>query len=1669
VEPTAEPAPVEPTAEPAPVEPTAEPAPAPVAEPALVAEPAPAEPMAEEPLMRPITPEGQADAVQERGAAPLDAREQTGPSAGVREGDTQGGEVARAGEAEGQPQAGQETAPTGLVEPELKGQDKAWVTRNAKPIEGLSQVDAAKVALLDKLRDSNATVAATRVAEKLGVKDLVDKPREELTPAQQATLDRLDPFTEKPLGGTGEVKAQPSWMQAIAAKLGAKPVFSDGDRYGLVQSISADGAPRYFVATADGGFSQMPVSQLSPDGAHSIPADKLVELKDAAVAAEAHDKAAFAANPDGPFAGGKTFVAAPDVPPEVASYVQGLQQTLGLKSRVLLVTPESARTFGNEANGYFRVAGGLSTASSRAVAMHVMMGRGEGGVTDHAIMVRPTDNPHQMIEATSHEVGHMVEESIWKTAPAQVTALVTKAWREWKASTAKMTFGQLVDSKLTPEAAKNFRYDNLRSGRDTPATEVAQYHSYWTSFPEWFADQTARWATTADKPVSLIDKFFAHISGLLNKVYAYASGKDFLPTTELAKWLDSRVVADPRGASDINPVMGAPLDTLKMTDGRDPIPGMEPQRGSIPDAISKTMNMAEMVNQSKSWLQKQLDNVRNDPRSLTDRLRNGALGWFDVQELKLSFDHHFGGALARLEKGRTDGRGVTDRLFQMNKIIRAAAKEVAKNPQANGVWDYLRAASQIHGLDYRKSAKDQPEAFEGMDEAKDKVWKAYADDLKRQWDSIAPVAEKADDLMRAGSQAANNIKMNLTLQKIYRDRYAERNLPAFALDPTMEVTQHVDMIENPQAVADATRKSLNDRLTQLAKLGAQRAPDVETMRLREQDIVNKMKDMVTSGANKEALKAVKDEAVKTHEEVEALVQEQRDLAKTVKTYKSAIDHADQVPFFHLGRDGDHFVSMKLLTDATGALDPRAVDALRDKLTRDGFDRVVADRNNENNDVYIRVPDPTQREALVRIAKELSDEKLLAPNKVNDAGVVTENNFRQGEVPRLDAEQFKGFAPSAVERLLEQMKANTADLPPEVAAKMMSDMRSIYVDMLPKSSMVRLFEPRQGVMGFNQDMTASHDQYMTQFANAAGRMWSQPHVLEAVNAITKAVSDVQTDINAKPGKVDVMTAVAREIMQREKSAPALATPKWMRGWLQANHLYFLGLSPAYTVELMTQIPTLLLPELGRKYGFLQSAQAIGKSVAPAMKVVKALMVSGHGGDGILTPTALRKAGLNDSEVSMVMSWANKGWLELGGWTKATMSDPSSISQSKMVKYMLSMTVASEVLPRVMAAFAAHDLHTSDDGVKARMEHDAYVGHTIGQSMYNWQTDLQARNLGAGGFAGPITPLVTKFMSFQTKMLARLYREMHTAILDKDATPEDRAEARRFLAGHLAAVTTLAGSLGLPVLPVAAGAASSLANFLTGSDQYDAETWYRSHLSDIFGPQMAEVMAKGLPRAFGMDLSEHAGEDRLLPFSDLLTDKRKWSDALQSAAWHSLGSPFSLLSNVVQGGTDLVNGRTLKGAQELLPTAVKNPFRAWRMSQYGYEDNNGVKLPIPDPSAADIAMQVVGITPRDKASDQETTEALQGLQDRRAIVGSNLKANLVTAYNHKDQDALQSAMGRIMMFNQDHPSDIIDPGQALSEVMHKEVTGQAFGSNNFNPDNLDQWRILRAYGGMPARRQ
>jgi hypothetical protein len=73
---------------------------------------------------------------------------------------------------------------------------------------------------------------------------------------------------------------------------------------------------------------------------------------------------------------------------------------------------------------------------------------------------------------------------------------------------------------------------------------------YWKSFSEWYADQVSRWATTSEKPVTQVEKFFEKLARVIRNFFNKIQNAGYLPNETFKQYLDDiaskNIIIDPK-------------------------------------------------------------------------------------------------------------------------------------------------------------------------------------------------------------------------------------------------------------------------------------------------------------------------------------------------------------------------------------------------------------------------------------------------------------------------------------------------------------------------------------------------------------------------------------------------------------------------------------------------------------------------------------------------------------------------------------------------------------------------------------------------------------------------------------------------------------------------------------------------------------------------------------------------------------------------------------------------------------------------------------------------------------------------------------------------------------------------------------------------------------------
>ena len=774
------------------------------------------------------------------------------------------------------------------------------------------------------------------------------------------------------------------------------------------------------------------------------------------------------------------------------------------------------------------------------------------------------------------------------------------------------------------------------------------------------------------------------------------------------------------------------------------------------------------------------------------------------------------------------------------------------------------------------------------------------------------------------------------------------------------------------------------------------------------------------------------------------------------------------PYFHLGREGDHFASAVLRKTDTGVVDPLAIEALGRELSGLKLDSYLLSADNKNASFYIRLKNPEQRvaveQALMRLKaqgflgkdSEGKDAEILAGPRsadnnrgVNSAevkaiqrmiGIFEASRFRKADLAGLSDEEK-----NRLYNLEQSQRAN---------------MQAAMIDLLPDNANIKVMQTKHGVQGASADMVQGFAKRWVTGINALVRQAAEPEVQGIMGEMHDQVQQARVVGSAQHGQVDALNDAYNEVVTREMDrSNQQRTPGWdaMRAF---TNLFYLGLQPAFVTVHLSQLGSLLWPELAKYTSYVDAAKAIAKVTPTAFNVMRATFNEAlkvgwdHAADMVITEDILKGVkGLSDAQRTHLLKMMQLGIIDIGAAAReqGRVADPNASKWSNNVMRWGSATALyTETMTRVIAGLAAHDVY------KGKGDPVDFASRITTEAMLAYQNWNVARAMGKRGWFGPFTPVMTQFMQYSAQVTEKMFRELHTAFLDRSADPEERSQARRFLAGNAVAMVALCGSLGLPFATPAAAAVKKLEDVFGEPGQpHDPLASWHNFLVDTFGDGMGNALARGIPHALGADMSDRLGEANLIPFSsefaEFLTDQRKTGDIAKDLALKSYGAPISMLTSMADGLEKIRMGNALGGMAEMLPSVMKNPIKAYQMSKYGYTDARGNPLPIAKPDGAAEVLQAMGFLPSAKALYNEQEDVKSEREQYMQLHRQRLTNNIVLAMERGDSDAARQHIADAQAFDKGNPGYMVLPGLggAVQSRMQSIAMARALGTPTGTP--------------------
>lgn len=322
----------------------------------------------------------------------------------------------------------------------------------------------------------------------------------------------------------------PEWAEEHATAIAGRVVYHD-EETALVEGYSLlTGQPIHAgVLKSSGSRTRVNIAKYTGKMFTDEQKQNLIKQSERV---QAEEQRLHEENPDGPFAGKGRIAASEHIPEWVAETVREWTAMLGIKRRIYITTIEDAKRDAGKLHGPFGAIRSASLTNENQMGTHRQLSNG-----DSYLVLRPGGSKSLLFEVIGHELGHILEKEAWADAPKELKDAVERdfnAWRDRKGISGR----EWVDSM---RAMRSARKTAVAAGSAGVTSETMA--PYWKSFSEYFADQTARWAMTSEKPRSVVERFFKRIADKLKRLYAAVAGQKFLPSESMRAYLDSRTEA----------------------------------------------------------------------------------------------------------------------------------------------------------------------------------------------------------------------------------------------------------------------------------------------------------------------------------------------------------------------------------------------------------------------------------------------------------------------------------------------------------------------------------------------------------------------------------------------------------------------------------------------------------------------------------------------------------------------------------------------------------------------------------------------------------------------------------------------------------------------------------------------------------------------------------------------------------------------------------------------------------------------------------------------------------------------------------------------------------------------------------------------------------------------
>lgn len=534
----------------------------------------------------------------------------------------------------------------------------------------------------------------------------------------------------------------------------------------------------------------------------------------------------------------------------------------------------------------------------------------------------------------------------------------------------------------------------------------------------------------------------------------------------------------------------------------------------------------------------------------------------------------------------------------------------------------------------------------------------------------------------------------------------------------------------------------------------------------------------------------------------------------------------------------------------------------------------------------------------------------------------------------------------------------------------------YLALFPAESIVKNFMKADNVRGMERDIVRGYGETMIKWSRRLTNTKYTPEIDRAINDIGVEASNVNTP---------EVYAVAQNISDQRAFLHNPTYGGLTSAATTISYFNYIAGNVSSALVNLTTLPMFSWSILGAKFGFDKSSGALLSASRTTIDYIFNNKVPPKYAK--LFDTLNDHAQLEHTMAREVLEGRRQTTSDFTG-TKARIMDLLSVPFHK-----------TEVLNRGATAIAAYDL-ARGSGMN---EQDAiqYALRTVKEINTSGMSATAPRYM-----QHPMGRVFFTFKSFVWNTAFVVGRAFHQAV--KGESPAVRKEAFRQLVGIYGMAMAFAGIKGLPFM----GATSTLAtiiNSLLGDDDepYDFDVMMRSWTNELF--------YKGLLNyATNLEIANRVGVANDLLFRD---DPKGVAENgyVLTAMKQAFGPAGSFAASVGNGAKLMSEGEVYRGVEAMLPTFMKNGFKAWRYASEGVTNLKGDPI-IDDISAYNVAMQVIGFSPANLSNVYEEIGMKKDFERKVMAQRASLLNKYDMARRAGDSDLMMETLEDIGEFNE-----------------------------------------------------